>query len=82
MDTNFFIFFTDFLKWKQLFCIVETYFSISFTLLAQMDFLPIGNSIFLVSAISLLAETIIRKKRENNFERKTSLLLVRNWFSG
>ena len=82
MDTNFFIFFTDFLKWKQLFRIVETYFSISFTLLAQMDFLPIGNSIFLVSAISLLAETIIRKKRENNFERKTSLLLVRNWFSG
>ena len=39
-------FFRFFLKWKQLFRIVETYFSILFTWLVQTDFLPSGNSIF------------------------------------
>ena len=43
---QFFRFFRDFLKWKQLFRIEETYFSISFTWLVQTDFLPSGNSIF------------------------------------
>ena len=41
-----FIFFRYFLKWKQLFRTVETYFSISFNLLVQMDFLPSANSVF------------------------------------
>ena len=40
------IFFRDFLQWKQLFRVAETYFSISFTRLTQMDFLPGGNIIF------------------------------------
>ena len=40
------IFFRYFLKWKQLFHKVETYFSISFVQLVQMIFHPIGNSIF------------------------------------
>ena len=43
---QFFQFFRYFLKWKQLFRIVETYFSIFFTWLVQTDFLPSGNSIF------------------------------------
>ena len=43
---QFFQFFRYFLKWKQLFRIVETYFSIFFTWLVQIDFLPSGNSIF------------------------------------
>ena len=41
-----FHFFRYFLKWKQLFRIVETYFSIFFTWLVQTNFLPSGNSIF------------------------------------
>ena len=44
--TIFFNFFRGFLKWKQLFIIAKTYFSISFTRLEQMDFLPSGNNIF------------------------------------
>ena len=43
---QFFQFFRYFLKWKQFFRIVETYFSIFFTWLVQTDFLPSGNSIF------------------------------------
>ena len=43
---QFFQFFRDLLKWKQLFCIVETYFSIFFSRLVQTDILPSGNSIF------------------------------------
>ena len=43
---QFFQFFRYFLKWKQLFRIVETYFSIFFTWPVQTDFLPSRNSIF------------------------------------
>ena len=43
---QFFQFFRDLLKWKQLFRIVETYFSIFFSRLVQTDILPSGNSIF------------------------------------
>ena len=34
------------LKWKQLFRIVETYFSMPFTQLVQIDFLPSGPVFF------------------------------------
>ena len=44
LDTNFF---RNFLKWRQLFLIVATYFSISFIQLVETDFAPSGNSIFL-----------------------------------
>ena len=44
--TTIFQFFRYFLKWKQLFGIVETYFSIFFSWPVQTDFLPSGNSIF------------------------------------
>ena len=64
LEPNFYQFFRDFLKWKQLFRVVETYFSIFFIRLLQTDFLPIGNGIFLFSAISLLVETIIGIRRE------------------
>ena len=43
---QFFQFFRYFLKWKQLFRIVETYFSIFFTWLVQTDFRLSGSSIF------------------------------------
>ena len=44
LDTNFF---RTFLKWRQLFLIVATYFSISFIQLVETDFAPSRNSIFL-----------------------------------
>ena len=76
MDTNFFNFFRDFLKWKQLFCIAETYFSVSFK--CEMGFLPSGNSIFWSVLFHYQQKTLLEKKRENGFEIKTSLLLVEN----
>ena len=65
VETNFIRYF---LKWKQLFRIAETYFSISFTQLLQMDFLPSGNS-----AISLLVETIIGIRRKQFLEKELIL---------
>ena len=65
----FFNFFRGFLKWKQLFVIAETYFSISFTRLAQMDFLPSGNSIF-CSVLFHYWQKPLLEQGENSFERE------------
>ena len=52
---------------------METYFSIFCTRLMQTGFLPSGNSIFLVSAISLLAETIIGTRKKKFSEKELIL---------
>ena len=44
------------------------FFNILYQPKLQIDFLPSGNSIFLVSAISLLVETIIGIKRKQFWE--------------
>ena len=64
VDTNFSNFFSDFLKRKQLFGIVETYFSISFIRLVKIVFYLVKTVFFLVRAILLLAEAIIGIRRK------------------
>ena len=56
---RFFQFFQRFSRSSKFFSIVETYFSIYFIRLVQIDFLLSGKSMFLVRAILLLVETII-----------------------
>ena len=64
VDTNFFNFFGVFLKWKQLFRIVETYFfNILHPALAN-GLSAKWKQYFLVSAISLLVETIVGIRRK------------------
>ena len=66
---QFFQFFRYFLKWKQLFRIVETYFLIFFTWLVQMDFLPSGNSIF--------GECYFTASRNHYWNKEKTVLRVR-----
>ena len=58
-EHQFFKFWENFLKWKQLSRIVEKYFWMFLTQLAQKDFLPSGNGIY---TISLLTERSISTK--------------------
>ena len=66
---QFFQFFRYFLKWKQFFRIVETYFSIFFTWLVQTDFLPSGNSIF--------GECYFTASRNHYWNKEKTVLRVR-----
>ena len=75
----FFQFFQRFLKKKEFFRIMETYFSISFIWLVQTNFLLSGK-VFLVGAILLPVETIL--ELGVNSLRKSLFLQVENWFSG
>ena len=61
--------FRHFLKWKYLFRIVETHFSIFFTWLVQTDFLPSGNSIF--------GECYFTASRNHYWNKEKTVLRVR-----
>ena len=68
----------NFLKWKQLYRIVETkFFNKSFIRLVETDFL----SSFLIRANFVLVEAIIGVRR-GQFSKEELLFLKDNWFSG
>ena len=67
---QFFQFFQRFFKVDAAFPYSGNDFTISFTRLVQMDFLPSGNSFFWVKTISLLVETIIRTRRKQFWEKE------------
>ena len=66
---KFFHFLRYFLIWKQLFRILETYFSIFFTWLVQTDFLPSGNSTF--------GECYFTASRNHYWNKEKTVLRVR-----
>ena len=78
--TPFFQFFRDFLKWKQLFCIVETYSSIFFTCLVVIFFTCL-------SAISLsrnhywYKEKTVLREKAHSCQQATVFLASGNHFS-
>ena len=68
-EHHFFQILRVFFKQKQLFPIVETYFSIFFTWLVQTDFLPNGNSIF--------GESYFTASRNHYWNKEETVLRVR-----
>ena len=71
---QYFVLFKTFFKMEVAFLYCKNVFSISFIRLVQTDFLPSGNSIFLVRAIFLLVETIIGIRRKQ-FSKKEIILV-------
>ena len=69
VDTNFFNFFRGFLKWKPLFIIAKTYFSISIHPASANGLSAYWKQYFLVSAISVLAKTITGIRRKQFWEK-------------
>ena len=87
VDTNFSNFFSDFLKRKQLFGIVETYFPISFIRLVKIGFLPSENSIFFSQSYFATGrshywnqEKTVLKERICSCQWTTDLLVCSNHF--